>query len=234
MAPHLAEEFVCNVDNPGRDLISMPPGCNDACAWRCSAPGCGHEWIVPLYVRTLNERGCSKCGHKKTGADNSRPGPGESLAEVNPDVASDLVEVVNHAGWTAYDLLPFSNKSCLWRCAECDYEWPAPVSRRSSGGGCPECARKRSTAGRIRPKPNQSLLDRFPEIAAELIVIKAHPDWTAKDLRPSSTIQCTWECGRPDCTEKWDATPDQRTRRNGTGARCPVCYPRRKRPAGSR
>jgi hypothetical protein len=109
MAPHPAEEFVCNVDKPGRDLTSMPPGCNDACAWRCSAPGCGHEWIVPLYVRTVSERGCSKCGHRKTGEDNSRPSPGESLAEVNPDLAAELVEVVNHAGWTAYDLLPFSN-----------------------------------------------------------------------------------------------------------------------------
>ncbi|WP_428834489.1 zinc-ribbon domain-containing protein [Nonomuraea maheshkhaliensis] len=93
-------------------LDRMPPGCNDLCAWRCSKSDCGHEWEIELSTRTLAGRGCKECGHRKTGADNSRPGPGESLAEVNPALAAQLVEVVDHPRWTAWDLLPNSNKSC--------------------------------------------------------------------------------------------------------------------------
>jgi hypothetical protein len=62
VAPHLAKEFVGNITNPGRGLDQMPPGCNDECAWRCSAPDCGFEWEVPLYTRTLSGRECRMCG----------------------------------------------------------------------------------------------------------------------------------------------------------------------------
>lgn len=232
-APHLEREFVENRTTPGRGLDQMPPGCNDLCAWRCLAPGCGNKWEVPLHVRALAGRGCRKCGWKRTGAANSRPGPGESLAEVNPTLAAELIEVIDHPGWTANDLLPNSNKVCLWRCpeSECGSEYRCqPSQRTSQGRGCRECARRRSTAGRTRPKPGKSLHDKFPEIAAELIEVIDHPGWTANDLRPSSAKPCRWQCSQQNCPGVWEATADQRTRRGGTGMRCPLCHPRRKPP----
>ncbi|MFI9843983.1 zinc-ribbon domain-containing protein [Nonomuraea sp. NPDC051941] len=230
VAPHLADEFVANRTSPGRGLERMPPGCNDVCAWRCSTPNCGHEWEVALSVRTLMGRGCQECGWRKTGAANSRPGPGESLAEVNPELAAQLVEVVDHPGWTAPDLLPNSNKPCIWRCPDpdCRYEWTAPPGRRTNqGSGCSECARKRTAAARVRPKPGQSLQDLFPQIAAELVEVIGQPRLTAADLRAGSNMKCRWRCAKPGCSRSWLATPGQRTRRGGTGKPCPRCHPRR-------
>ncbi|WP_158578687.1 zinc-ribbon domain-containing protein [Spongiactinospora rosea] len=232
-APHLADEFVANCDNPGKGLDRMPPGCNDVCSWRCSKPDCGHEWEVALSSRTLAGRGCKECGHRKTGADNSRPGPGESLAEVNPELAAQLVEVVDHPGWTAWDLLPNSNKPCIWRCpnADCRHEWPAPPGRRTNqGSGCSECGRKRTAAARVRPKPGRSLQDLFPQLAADLAEVIGRPELTAFDLRINSRMDCKWQCAKPGCDGSWEATPEQRTRRGATGKRCPKCYPPR-RPA---
>ncbi|MFD4416054.1 zinc-ribbon domain-containing protein [Streptomyces sp. NPDC058476] len=74
VAPHLEEEFVANLTNPGRGPNRMPPGCNDVCAWRCRKPGCGYEWEAVLHSRVLAGSGCSRCGYKRMGAANSRPG----------------------------------------------------------------------------------------------------------------------------------------------------------------
>ncbi|RBL79816.1 hypothetical protein DDE05_55450, partial [Streptomyces cavourensis] len=87
VAPHLEEEFVANLTNPGKTPDRMSPGCNDVCLWRCRKPDCGYEWKAALYSRALDGHGCSQCGHAQVGAANSRPGPGESLAEVNPTIA---------------------------------------------------------------------------------------------------------------------------------------------------
>jgi hypothetical protein len=231
-APHLADEFLGNLTNPGRGLDRMPPGCNDVCAWRCSTPGCGREWKVPLHVRALSGHGCQKCSNQKVAIARSRPGPGQSLAEVNPDLAAKLIEVIGHPGWTASDLRPKSNKECLWSCPDpgCQHEWLAsPGHRSGEGTGCPKCARKRSTEGRIRPKARQSLLDLYPAVAAELVEVVGHPGWIASDLRAGSTKACRWRCSRSDCSGTWEATPEQRTRRGASGMRCPDCYPRRKR-----
>ncbi|MFI6797615.1 zinc-ribbon domain-containing protein [Streptosporangium canum] len=231
VAPHLADEFVANRTNPGRGLDRMPPGCNDMCAWRCSKPDCGYEWEVDLSSRTLAGRGCRECGWRKTGADNSRPGPGESLAEVNLELANQLIEVVDHPGWTARNLLPNSNKSCIWRCPkpDCRYEWSAqPRGRTSENSGCPKCARKRTVEARIRPKPGQSLQDLFPQIAAELVEAIGRPELTATGLRVNSHMDCNWRCAKPGCDGSWEAKPAQRTRRGGTGKRCPKCYPPRR------
>ncbi|MGY5135575.1 zinc-ribbon domain-containing protein [Streptomyces nigrescens] len=232
VAPGLLDEFVANLTNPGRGLDRMPPGCNDLCAWRCLEPGCGYEWQAPLATRTLAGRGCRECGWRKTGAANSRPGPGESLAEVNPALAEQLMEVLGHPGWTARDLLPNSNKSCRWRCPnpECWHEWPAsPGQRSGQGSGCPECGRLRTATARARPKSGQSLQDRFPEVAAELVEVIGRPGRTAIELRPGSGMECRWRCAKPGCPGSWMASPEQRTRRGGTGKRCPECHPPRRR-----
>lgn len=231
VAPHLEEEFVANLTNPGRGPHRMPPGCNDVCAWRCRKPDCGYEWEVALHSRALSGRGCSRCGHARVGAANSRPGPGESLAEVNPTMAAELIGVVDHPGWTAFDLLPTSNKTCQWRCPEprCRFEYPAPLSRRSGqSSGCPRCARQRTVAARVRPKPGQSLQDLHAVIASEFVEVIGEPNLTAKDLRPNSAKRCRWMCSKPGCPGRWAATPEHRTRRGGNGKRCPVCHPPRK------
>ncbi|MEU7326876.1 zinc-ribbon domain-containing protein [Streptomyces griseoviridis] len=229
VAPHLEAEFVANLTNPGRGPDRMPPGCNDVCVWRCGQPGCGYEWQAALHSRALGGRGCSRCASTRVGVANSRPGAGESLAEVNPAMAAELIEVVDHIGWTAFDLLPGSNKTCRWRCSDCRFEYPAPPNRRTGqSSGCPRCARQRTSTARVRPKPGRSLQDVHPALADELLEVIGESNLTAKELRPSSAKLCRWACSKPGCPGRWEATPDQRSRRGGTGKRCPVCHPPRK------
>ena len=234
VAPHLEREFVANLTNPGKGLDRMPPGCNDVCAWKCREPDCGFEWEIGLDVRALAGRGCRRCGYKRMAAANSRPGPGESLGDVNPTMAAELVRVIDHPDWTAFDLLPNSNRDCLWKCPDpdCGREYPAPLNRRTGqSSGCPDCARKRSAAGRIRPRPGHSLQDKYGAIAAEFVEVIGEPTMTPSDLRPSSAKMCRWQCVRPSCDGAWEATPDQRTRRGGTGKPCPKCHPPRRSPS---
>lgn len=234
VAPHLAREFVENLTNPGRDLDRMPPGCNDVCSWKCQEPDCGFEWSIGLDVRVLAGRGCRKCGYKRMATAKSRPLPGESLGEVNPTLAAELVEVVDHPDLTAFDLRPNANKICLWQCphSDCGHRYKAPLNRRmSQSSGCPKCSRKRTLAGRTRPKPGKSLHDRHPDVAAEFVEVIGEPALTPADLRPSSVKLCSWRCLAPGCGGRWEATPDQRTRRGGTGKPCPQCYPPRRSPS---
>ncbi|MFH8350252.1 zinc-ribbon domain-containing protein [Streptomyces sp. NPDC018045] len=92
----------------------------------------------------------------------------------------------------------------------------------------PRCARRRTIAARVRPKPGKSLQDVHPALADELVEVIDEPNLTAKELRPSSTKLCRWACSKPGCPGRWKATPDQRSRRGGTGKRCPACHPPRK------
>ncbi|MFD4416055.1 zinc-ribbon domain-containing protein [Streptomyces sp. NPDC058476] len=85
-------------------------------------------------------------------------------------MADELIGVIGHPGWTAFDLLPTSNKTCQWRCPEprCRYEYPAPPSRRSGqSSGCPRWARQRTAAARVCPKPGKSLQDMHVVIASD-------------------------------------------------------------------
>ncbi|MEV6670924.1 zinc-ribbon domain-containing protein [Streptomyces sp. NPDC051162] len=235
-APHLAKEFVENLTNPSRGLDRMTPGCNDECRWACSAADCDHTWTTALSTRTLRGSGCDRCARRKNGVAKSVPGRGESLAERRPDLAAQLIEVIDRPELTAWDLFPQSNYPCQWKCPneDCGHEWPAqPSGRVSDGRGCPPCSRKRTVAAVVRPKPGKSLADKFPQIAAELVEVVDHPGWTAVDLKPSSTKQCRWKCSKLACPGAWDASPDQRTRRNGTGMRCPECFPPRQRQSSS-
>jgi hypothetical protein len=44
---------------------------------------------------------------------------------------------------TPHDVTPGSDKKVWWECnnSECKYEWPAMISSRSNGSGCPNCAK---------------------------------------------------------------------------------------------
>ena len=66
------------------------------------------------------------------------------MADLRPDLARELVEVVGHPELTAWDIMPGSGKKCLWRCAVCGHEWvTTPDLRHKRGAGCKECWNRR-------------------------------------------------------------------------------------------
>lgn len=224
-APHLADEFLRNLDHPGRGVDWMPPGCTDRCVWQCQV--CLRTWEANLDKRTLRGQGCPDCGRQKLAQAIIRPKPGESLADREPDIAAELVKVISDRLMTAQDLRRGSGLMCLWQCSVCGHEWEATPNARTNPGrksGCPPCSVKRRGAVRRRPAAGQSLADLNPDLAKELVKVIDDPTLTAWDIGPGSGKRCLWRCAA--CGHEWTTTPDQRTKR-GTG--CKACWERRRR-----
>jgi hypothetical protein len=69
------------------------------------------------------------------------------MAAVRPDLAAEFHPTKN--GFTAFDVLPSTNKRVWWVCSMCSSEWSTTGSVRASGSGCPTC----SSGGYDQTKP---------------------------------------------------------------------------------
>lgn len=132
----LKTEFVSNLSSPGKALDDMPLASKDQCQWRCSAEDCGHQWPTRLQfrTRTLNPTGCPACSKRR----NRAPGPGESLADLNPALARQFRRNLSRPGRDPDTLRPQSHDLCEWECAQGHF-WPAKLANRTNGRGCPDC-----------------------------------------------------------------------------------------------
>lgn len=102
-----------------------------------------------------------------------------------------------------------SNKKVWWKCHKCGYEWPASISHRSHGRGCPNCA------GMVVIKGINDFESLYPFLAKEW-------DYEKNDIKPDqisrgSNKQYWWKC--PNRHEPYLSSPYQRSR----GAGCPIC-----------
>jgi hypothetical protein len=104
--------------------------------WRCRI--CGHEWLVEPDKRTRRGDGCPNCRYARLSKSKSTPGPGESLAERNPDLAVEWHPTKN-LPLTPFDVRPRGKASVWWRC-RFGHEWKAKVAPRAVGIGCPQCS----------------------------------------------------------------------------------------------
>lgn len=213
--PDLTEEFVSCVSQPARSLKSLRPASNLRCRWRCRV--CGHLYVASPADR-LGGRGCSMCGRARAGLLRSRVPPERSLATLKPDLAAELIEVVDRADLSIADVSPGSNLRASWKCGECDHRWQASIASRAAGSGCPACGRLRTAAARSLPEAGKSLADLHPILAAEMVANATNPGRNADQMRPNSHDRCRWRCARG---HEWEAVLKNRTR-NGVG--CPICY----------
>jgi hypothetical protein len=96
--------------------------------WVC---GKGHEWEARVANRSRG-RGCPYCAGRLVCDDNC-------LQTLNPALASQWHPRKNGA-LTPRDVTPGSIRRVWWICGK-GHEWEATVNNRSSGTGCPYCAR---------------------------------------------------------------------------------------------
>lgn len=142
---------------PGRSLAEMSPvvaaewhpelngeltawdvvnGRNEKAWWKCSL--CGRSWESAISNRTVRGTpGCPDCSRKRVAARRAAPGPGESLAEVRPDL-SEQWHPFKNPGLRPEDVRPNSDKIVWWR-GRCGHDWPARVRNRHNGQGCRRC-----------------------------------------------------------------------------------------------
>ena len=91
----------------------------------------------------------------------------------------------------------------------CFHKWMARPDNILSGYGCPECAKKKISAARIKTH------DEF----VKEVAIK-NPDIKVLGEYILDNVKIEFQCNKPDCGHKWLATPDKIIHKM-TG--CPKC-----------
>jgi very-short-patch-repair endonuclease len=142
------------------------------------------------------------------------PIPGYSLYDKNKILAREWHPTKN-GSLTPKDVSPHSSKKVWWLCKKKGHEWPARISHRFDGIGCPGCSGKRATKENNLKKIN-------PGLASEW-----HPtqngSLTPKDVTPNSHKKVWWLCKKKG--PEWKAIIKNRNHR---GDGCPYCSGRRK------
>lgn len=162
---------------------------------------CGHEWQATIKNRSRGT-GCPICSGKRIikGIND--------LATKRPDLMADW-DFEKNTLISPYETSESSNKKVWWKCHKCDYEWPASVSDRSHGRGCPNCA------GMIVIKEINDFESLYPFLAKEWDYEKngISPDQISR----GSNKQYWWKC--PNGHKPYLSSPYQRSR----GAGCHIC-----------
>lgn len=136
------------------------------------------------------------------------PKPGESLAELNPELAAQWHPSRN-GGVRPGDVTLKSGLKVWWLCSTCCHEWVAVVASRSNGRGCPGCSGRSATTTNNLASTHPHLLKEWrPEQEGEL---------SPYEIKAGSGQKVRWK--REECQHQWVAVVRDRARGDG----CPVC-----------
>ena len=139
-----------------------------------------------------------------------KPEVGQSLADVNPDLAKQWHPTRN-VDVTPYDVRAGSTIKAWWKCPEGDdHEWDAVIADRHRGIGCAICSN-------YKVVKSNSLATQNPELASEWHPTK-NEDLTPDDVHPGSAKKVWWKCAKGDDHE-WQTVVYSRS--GGKG--CPIC-----------
>ena len=47
------------------------------------------------------------------------------------------------------EFLPKSGNKVWWKCSTCGFEWETEIRNRTSGHGCPKCAKEKRKANKL-------------------------------------------------------------------------------------
>lgn len=169
---------------------------------------CDHEWAATPANRTAKTgSNCPECAVRRRTAALRKPKPGQSLADLRPDIASEAW------GWDPREFKVRSNDVKLWKCPNCDLVYPAIVNNRTRlNSACKRCASKQHGLRSRKPRPGFSVADQYPQIAAE-----AH-GWDPSAVAYKSNEKVEWKCAV--CSHVWEEMVASRTDK---GAGCEDC-----------
>jgi len=143
-----------------------------------------------------------------------KPKTGRSLAEARPDLAAEWHE--KNGALSPHDVAVRSKTRVWWRCTTCSIPFEAAVTNRTAGRGCRPCGLARAGRNRSKPKPGESLAEKFPQLALEWHA-ELNGDLRATDVRWGANRLAWWSCRR--CGRTWEAMINSRTQ----GAGCLPC-----------
>ena len=143
-----------------------------------------------------------------------KPNPGESLAEINPELAEQWHPTKNGI-LTPYDVLPGSQKKVWWKCPEGDdHEWDAVILDRNNGIGCAICSNYKVVKSNCLATLNPNLANEWHPSKNGIL--------TPEDVHPGSAKKVWWKCPNGDDHE-WKTVIYSRTGRRS----CPICSGRK-------
>jgi hypothetical protein len=208
--PELMESWNHDL-NRGLDLDTLTVSSMDMAWWDCATHG-------TFQARVRNRArgtGCQKCAFEAMRQSKITPAPGNSLAEVAPDIAKTWHVELN-GSLTPKDLAGGSKHVAWWSCPD-HGPWRASLnSRTKSGAGCRKCSTAAIALIRATPPSGRSLADRCPDMAAQW-----HPTLngllTPKDVMPGSRKVVWWDCPEHGA---WQQSLNVRY---SQGCGCPPC-----------
>ena len=184
------------------------PSSRERVWWQCTENP-AHEWQAIIRSRTTSQGNCKFCIRK-----NQKKKP--SLSEYDPELAKEWHPTKNE-GLKPTDVTAGSSKKVWWVCSKNpNHVWPASISNRTRGKGCPFCA------GVVVGK--NSLADLYPEIAEEWHPIK-NKELKPSDVSKGSKRKVWWQC-KNDPSHEWQAFVFSRTKGEGN---CSICSGREKK-----
>ena len=205
--PTLAKEWhpTMNGDLTPEDITT---GSNKEIWWQCSE-NTSHIWKTNVKTRTKEKIRCKFCRKEKYIP--KKPKPGQSLAEVNPQLAKEW-HTTKNGDSSPYDVSSGSKALVWWKCPKGDdHEWQSTIKNRTlNGNGCGICY------GKI-VVPSTSLLIKYPEIADQWHPTKngsASPD----KIHFGSNTSFWWKCDKAG-DHVWKTRLADRI----DGHNCPMC-----------
>ncbi|MFI1973022.1 zinc-ribbon domain-containing protein [Streptomyces cinnamoneus] len=132
--PELLIEFRKNLTRPEYDLSLCSPSSSDVAEWQCTK--CGLTWETMIRNRAISGSGCHACHREGINNNNvarSMALPGESLAELFPDIAARFIRCLKDPIRTPDNLRVKSNLKCEWFCHTGEHTFTAPVFSVSNG-----------------------------------------------------------------------------------------------------
>lgn len=144
--------------NAGIDINSFAPITSVKVFWKCHI--CGYSWKQFVKRRKHENIGCPACSkHVVFSGFND-------LKTESPELASEWSEKNKIS---SSDVICGGQKSYIWKCRFCEYEWEATIRNRLMGTGCPKCKLKNSS---------------FPEVAIYYYVKKYFYDTVSRYIGP--------------------------------------------------
>ena len=186
---HLLAEW--HPDLNDRNPSTVTGGSDYRAWWRCST--CGHEWQASVSNRVTHRSGCPDCANRGNAEAASQPAPGQSLADLYPELAAEW-DVDRNGNLKPANVRPGSQRHVWWLCPRCERSYPAtPSSRTSRRSGCRRCAVRRRAQERHVPSKGGSLADVLPGVAAEWHPTRNGP-LRPEDVKPHSNRKAWWQC----------------------------------------
>lgn len=168
---------------------AIPYGSDAKIWWKCKM---GHSYTATINNKRAGAK-CPFCSGKKV------------LLGFN-DITTTHPKIVQEWDFKKNELQPTkisagSHKAVWWKCTECGFEWKSTIYNRTSGHGCPQCAKNKKGP---QKKDHKYFLEQLSIINPNIQIISTYEGANKK-------IDCKCKI----CGYLWSTTPSNLLRGHG-------------------